>query len=106
MFDPLKYVLIGFLRLYRLLISPIYGPVCRYYPSCSAYALEAVTVHGSIRGSWLTIKRLLRCNPWSLGGVDKVPPRHPRGQQITVQLDHQPDPSIAVAHPEPTIKGA
>ena len=49
----MKYVLIGLLRGYRLLISPLYGQVCRYHPSCSAYALEAVTVHGSLRGSWL-----------------------------------------------------
>ena len=71
----MKYVLIGFLRLYRALISPLYGEVCRYYPSCSAYALEAVQVHGSIRGSWLALRRLARCHPWAPGGVDKVPPK-------------------------------
>jgi putative membrane protein insertion efficiency factor len=69
----MKYLLIGFLKAYRLLISPLYGNVCRYYPSCSAYALRAVSVHGAIKGSWLTVRRLLRCHPWSPGGYDPVP---------------------------------
>ena len=73
--ERVKYPLIWFLKAYRLLISPLYGQVCRYHPSCSAYALEAVTVHGSIRGSWLAVRRLLRCHPWAAGGYDPVPPR-------------------------------
>ena len=74
----MKYVLIGLLRAYRFLISPLYGQVCRYYPSCSAYALEAVQVHGSRRGSWLAARRVARCHPWAAGGVDHVPPPRTR----------------------------
>jgi len=79
-----KHGLILLLKAYRLLISPLYGNVCRYYPSCSAYALRAVEVHGAIRGSWLTARRLLRCNPWSLGGYDPVPgtPEYAEEQQL------------------------
>ena len=63
----------GLLKAYRLVISPLYGNVCRYYPSCSAYALRAVEVHGVLRGSGLAGRRLLRCHPWSPGGYDPVP---------------------------------
>lgn len=69
----MKYVLIGLLKLYRLVISPLYGNVCKYYPTCSAYALRAVQVHGAARGTWLTARRLLRCHPWAPGGYDPVP---------------------------------
>ena len=72
----MKYVLIALLRGYRAVISPLYGQVCRYHPSCSAYALEAVQVHGSLQGSWLAVRRLGRCHPWAPGGYDPVPPRN------------------------------
>lgn len=62
------------IRLYRLLISPWLGPRCRFHPSCSQYALEALQLHGSLRGSWLTLRRVARCHPWHPGGIDHVPP--------------------------------
>jgi len=55
------------------LISPFLGQNCRFYPSCSKYAEEAITVHGGIKGSWLAIKRIGRCHPWHEGGIDPVP---------------------------------
>lgn len=64
---------ISILIAYRKVVSPLYGPVCRFFPSCSAYALEAVTVHGAIRGGALAVQRLCRCHPWNDGGVDHVP---------------------------------
>lgn len=63
------------LRFYQLAVSPSLGQQCRYYPSCSAYAAEAVAVHGLLRGAMLAAWRLLRCNPWARGGVDPVPSR-------------------------------
>lgn len=69
----MKYPLIWFVKLWRRLISPLYGDVCRYYPSCSAYGLRSLEVHGAIKGSYLTVTRIVRCNPWSAGGMDPVP---------------------------------
>ncbi|GAB3261249.1 membrane protein insertion efficiency factor YidD [Alteromonas gracilis] len=80
----MRYLLIGFIRFWRFAISPLYGQVCRYYPSCSAYGLEAVTVHGAARGSWLTLRRLGRCHPWSPGGVDHVPPAKNSSRSLSV----------------------
>lgn len=69
----MKYILIWFVKAWRAVISPWYGPTCKYYPSCSTYGLEALQLHGAIKGSALAVWRLLRCNPWSRGGVDPVP---------------------------------
>lgn len=66
--------LIGLLRLYQIVVSPMTGPTCRFYPSCSSYAITAVRRHGVFRGGGLAIWRVLRCNPWNYGGVDDVPP--------------------------------
>ena len=60
-------------RAYRWFVSPLVGPVCRFHPSCSEYAEQALTRHGALRGSWLAARRLCRCGPWHPGGCDPVP---------------------------------
>jgi uncharacterized protein len=69
----LSAILIGGIRGYQRFISPLSGPKCRYYPSCSAYALGAVRTHGPVKGLLLAVGRVVRCNPWSPGGIDHVP---------------------------------
>jgi len=71
------------LRAYRAVISPLYGDVCRYYPSCSAYALQAIQQYGVIVGSILGIRRIIRCHPWAAGGIDDVPQRRSRQYRVT-----------------------
>ena len=70
----LLQVLLLPVRLYRRVLSPVMPPVCRFHPSCSKYALEALTTHGPFRGSWLAARRLVRCHPFHPGGMDPVPP--------------------------------
>lgn len=61
-------------RAYQILLAPWLGARCRFHPSCSNYALDALAEHGAVRGSWLTARRLVRCQPFSVGGIDPVPP--------------------------------
>lgn len=69
----LRYPLIWFVKAWRGVISPLYGDVCKFHPTCSEYGLRALETHGGIRGSLLIVRRLSRCHPWSMGGVDYVP---------------------------------
>lgn len=68
-----RNICVAILVVYRAVISPLYGDVCRYYPSCSSYALQAIQQHGMVRGMWLGARRILRCHPWAAGGVDDIP---------------------------------
>jgi len=70
-----SYIAVGLIRLYQWTLSPLLGPTCRFYPTCSNYAIEALKHSGFMRGSWLTLKRLARCHPWHPGGID-LPHQH------------------------------
>lgn len=78
-----RNVCIGILRAYRAVISPLYGDVCRYYPTCSSYALQAIQHYGVIRGVWMGTRRIARCHPWAEGGIDDVPVREHENVTIT-----------------------
>ena len=105
----MKYPLLALIKLYQWTISPLLGPVCRYYPSCSHYGYTAIDRHGAVKGTALTAWRILRCNPWSPGGVDHVPPRkRPRWHEllrepcVAARADSAADvPSGSVPNPEP-----
>jgi putative membrane protein insertion efficiency factor len=71
----LSLPLLGIVWIYRRFVSPVLPPACRYHPSCSQYAAEAIAVHGPFSGTWLAVRRLLRCHPWAPGGPDPIPPR-------------------------------
>ncbi len=68
-----RNICVVILRGYRAAISPLYGDVCRYYPSCSHYTLHAIQTHGVVKGVWLGTRRIARCHPWAAGGIDDVP---------------------------------
>jgi putative membrane protein insertion efficiency factor len=69
---------IGAVRVYQWTIRPLIGASCRFFPSCSDYAIEAIRGHGALRGGWLAVRRIVRCNPWHAGGYDPVPGCHCR----------------------------
>ena len=71
--NAVAYLLRGLIRGYQLLISPVLPASCRFYPTCSAYGLEAISTHGAFRGTYLTLHRICRCHPWNEGGYDPVP---------------------------------
>jgi len=76
-------VLVAPIRFYQRFISPALPPSCRYSPSCSSYAVEALQVHGPLRGSWFAVRRIGRCHPWHAGGYDPVPPARERSSRFT-----------------------
>jgi len=78
----MKVIFITLIRFYRQFISPIKPPTCRFYPTCSQYSLEAIQVHGALKGGWLSVKRILKCHPFHPGGYDPVPKK----KEVTVQL--------------------
>ena len=71
--SAMGFVLLGLIRAYRYVLSPWWGTQCRFIPTCSAYAQEAIERHGALRGSWLAMRRISRCHPWHDGGFDPVP---------------------------------
>ena len=83
----IRAALIALIRAYQYAISPLLGQRCKYYPSCSSYAVEALREHGVVRGLGLATWRLLRCNPFSNGGYDPVPPRHQQCDQGRADTD-------------------
>jgi len=83
-------VAIAGIRVYQRVISPWTASACRYYPSCSAYAVDALRIHGAVHGGWLAVRRLGRCHPWTPGGVDHVP--LPRERGTTNERGREPKP--------------
>ncbi|MCW8862859.1 MAG: membrane protein insertion efficiency factor YidD [Rhodospirillales bacterium] len=83
--NPITFVLRVLIRGYQLLVSPVLPRTCRFEPTCSSYALEAVTRHGPIRGAWLALHRIGRCHPWADFGYDPVPEKKKHGHKHTHQ---------------------
>lgn len=71
----LTFILIGIIRFYQIALSPWFPPACRFTPTCSKYAAEAILTHGPLKGFWLAVKRVMKCHPWGGKGYDPVPPK-------------------------------
>jgi len=91
----MRHVAALLIRLYQLTVSPLLGPRCRFYPSCSHYAIEALTRFGVLRGGWLTLKRIGRCHPWNPGGLDPVPALF-AGRACHHGVDEEPGLALAI----------
>lgn len=85
--------LIWLIRAYQIILSPVFGQHCRYTPTCSTYAIEAIQHHGAIKGIWLAAKRLVSCNPWHEGGFDPVP-----GTEEALKLEKKSAESLKECH--------
>jgi putative membrane protein insertion efficiency factor len=92
---PAAMLLKGAVRTYQLTLRGVIGSHCRFYPHCSAYAIEALDTHGAARGSWLAARRLLRCHPWHPGGYDPVPLPTPDPGMTEAQSNCPPDSTAA-----------
>ncbi len=88
----MKRLLIFLIKFYQHQVSPILPPTCKFQPSCSQYALEAIELHGVVRGTFLALLRILRCNPFAVGGFDPVPPK--RCEKLTTLNENQEDKSL------------
>lgn len=88
-----RVVLLALVRFYQLVISPWTPPSCRFYPSCSQYAVVALQRHGAVRGGWLAVRRLGRCHPWTAGGIDDVPPVADRS--VADRAAHSAPPALS-----------
>lgn len=95
--NPISWLLRTVIRGYQRFISPLFPARCRYYPTCSAYAVEAITIHGAIKGIGLGAWRLLRCNPWSLGGIDHVPGHQEDEVDRIIQQMERQEPSELIS---------
>ena len=98
---PVRRLLLAVIGFYARAVSPALPARCRFYPTCSAYAAEAIARHGAARGTWLAVRRLAKCAPWHPGGVDHVPPARPgtpdpdRASSTAVPAVAPPDPARA-----------
>ncbi|ADX48663.1 membrane protein insertion efficiency factor YidD [Paracidovorax avenae] len=98
----MRSLLMALVRGYRFFLSPWLGSACRFEPTCSAYALQALERHGAGAGSYLTLRRLARCHPWCDGGHDPVPAEAPRATRLFSRLAGRPATAAAAATPTPS----
>ena len=96
----MRRLLIGLVKGYRLLLSPWLGASCRFEPTCSVYSIQALEQHGAGAGSWLTVSRLARCQPWCQGGHDPVPTELPRASRLFSRLLPPADLSSSSSSPK------
>jgi|TARA_R110000796_G_scaffold250608_1_gene379821 putative membrane protein insertion efficiency factor len=89
-------VMIGCVRVYQYTLSPLLGPRCRFWPSCSSYTIEAIQVHGPIKGGWMAVKRIVKCHPGNPGGMDPVPGG--RSEQLCREDDEKGSPLSCCDH--------
>ncbi|WP_111642233.1 membrane protein insertion efficiency factor YidD [Marinimicrobium alkaliphilum] len=89
----MRWLLIKLIHVYRYLLSPWVGNQCRFYPTCSHYAEEAIKTHGCIKGGYLTLRRLLKCHPWHEGGIDLVPEPTCKHHRTSDTHTHSPKPN-------------